>query len=118
MGWRYLYITLGALCFVMALIRAFVLRTTESPRWLVACGRQDEAVAVLNHIASMNGSNYRVEADQFIPDDGEAAKTASFRENMQRLTRLFSGGRQIWLMSCLVLIWFLIGIAYVFFSKI
>lgn len=73
---------------------------------------------MLNHIASMNGSNYRVEADQFIPDDGEAAKTASFRENMQRLTRLFSGGRQIWLMSCLVLIWFLIGIAYVFFSKI
>ncbi len=111
MGWRYLYITLGALCFVMALIRAFVLRTTESPRWLVACGRQEEAVTVLNHIAAMNGSDYRVETDQFIPDDGEAAKTASFQENWKRLARLFSGGRQIWLMSCLVMMWLLIGIA-------
>ncbi|KXH25724.1 hypothetical protein CSAL01_04916 [Colletotrichum salicis] len=66
MGWRYLYLTLGGLCLIMSIIRAVVIRTHESPRWLVSCGRVDEAVEVVNRISSMNRSEYTVTAAQFV----------------------------------------------------
>ncbi|PNP59965.1 hypothetical protein FNYG_14702 [Fusarium nygamai] len=37
----------------MSLIRAFVLRSLESPRWLVSCGKMQEAAEVINHISKM-----------------------------------------------------------------
>lgn len=112
MGWRYLYITLGSLCLAMSIVRAVFLRTHESPRWLVTCGRIDECVDVVNRISAMNGSGHTVSADQFIrtaPVGG--VKTTSFGENIRRARRLFAGKTQVQLMVCLTLLWALIGIA-------
>ncbi|EMT65609.1 Putative MFS-type transporter PB1E7.08c [Fusarium odoratissimum] len=94
MGWRYLYITLGGLCLVMSLIRAFVLRSLESPRWLVSCGKMNEAAEVINHISRMNKSNYHVTGDNFLQPEQEKADG------------------EIRLMIGLIMIWALIGIAY------
>ncbi|KLO95346.1 related to synaptic vesicle transporter SV2 (major facilitator superfamily) [Fusarium fujikuroi] len=114
MGWRYLYITLGGLCLVMSLIRAFVLRSLESPRWLVSCGKMEEAAEVINHISRMNKSDYHVTGDSFLqPEQAKAdGEVRSWRANIVRASRLFSGAKQIRLMIGLIMIWALIGIAY------
>ncbi|KAH6884854.1 putative sugar transporter [Thelonectria olida] len=112
MGWRYLYITLGGICLVMALVRALVLRSRESPRWLITVGRTQEAVDVLNNISSTNGSNYAATLDQFANAAPEHVQVKSIKENLRRAAALFSGPKQARLMACLILMWALIGIAY------
>ncbi|KAJ9144149.1 Major facilitator superfamily transporter [Pleurostoma richardsiae] len=113
MGWRYLYITLGGLCLVMALVRVLLLRARESPRWLISCGRVSEAVATLNSIAATNGSDYRLNVDQFtVSAVTENKEVRSVRENVRRAVNLFSGAQNLRLMLCLVVIWATIGIAY------
>ncbi|KAM0546949.1 hypothetical protein ACHAPJ_010609 [Fusarium lateritium] len=114
MGWRYLYITLGGLCLVMSLVRAFVLRSAESPRWLISCGRMHEAAEVINNISKMNKSSYHITEDQFLPitqteTDNEVR---SWRANIHRAAELFAGPKQLRLMIGLIMIWALIGIAY------
>ena len=54
MGWRYLTYTLGALTFAMWMCRFFVFRLYESPKFLLARGRQAEAVATVQGIAYKN----------------------------------------------------------------
>lgn len=111
MGWRYLYILLGGLCLVMSIIRALVLRTHESPRWLVTCGRIDEGVDVINRVSAMNKSSYTTSADQFMRTGStEEVKTMSFGENIHRAGRLFKGRTQIRLMIYLTMLWMLVGI--------
>ncbi|KXH45104.1 hypothetical protein CSIM01_01233 [Colletotrichum simmondsii] len=121
MGWRYLYITLGGLCLIMSIIRAVVIRTHESPRWLVSCGRVDEAVEVVNRISAMNGSEYTVTAAHFVREtrqqgneggivanhgeEDTVAKTQSLGENLRRAARLFEGWAQVRLMICLTLLY-------------
>lgn len=113
MGWRYLYIILGGLCLVMSLIRAFVLRSAESPRWLISCGRMQEAAEVINNISKTNKSDYHIMEDQFMPIDRHEANTEvrSLRANIHRAAKLFSGPKQLRLMVGLLMIWALIGIA-------
>ncbi|KAI8190770.1 hypothetical protein KHU50_000395 [Colletotrichum sp. SAR 10_65] len=95
----------------------FVLRTHESPRWLVTCGRIDEGVDVINRISAMNRSSYTISADQFIRmGSTEEVKTMSFGENIHRASRLFKGKTQIRLMICLTMLWMLVGIAYPLFT--
>ncbi|KZF24278.1 MFS general substrate transporter [Xylona heveae TC161] len=54
MGWRYLTFTLGAITFAMFLCRFFLFHLFESPKFLLARGRQSEAVAVVHGLAYKN----------------------------------------------------------------
>lgn len=108
MGWRYLYLTLGALCFLMAILRAVVLAGHESPKWLVAKGRISEAVDVLNSISTMNGSDHRVTTSDFTSVDN--VETKNWRQSYEKILCLYQGPRQTRLMWCLTLIWILVGI--------
>lgn len=97
----------------MSLIRAFVLRSAESPRWLIACGRTQEAADVINIISTMNKSDYHISADQFMQSGvpGTNVEVRSWRANLQRASQLFSGPKKLRLMIGLITIWGLIGIA-------
>lgn len=54
MGWRYLCFTLGALTFAMFICRFFLFHLYESPKYLLARGRQSDAVASVHGIAHKN----------------------------------------------------------------
>jgi len=110
MGWRYLYITLGGLCVIMSLIRGLVIRSRESPKWLVSMGRVDEAIDVLNNISDVNKSDHRVSAANFGPAAFHIHGSISFQENARRALNLFRGPKQLRLMLCLIGLWVLVGI--------
>lgn len=111
MGWRYLYIIVGGTCFDMAFVQALVIRSRESLRWLVASGRIQEAVDVLNNISTTNGSEYTVSVDQFANAAPEHVHDKSVNENLRRAGALFSGPKQVRQMICLSLMWAFIGVA-------
>ncbi|CAG9983986.1 unnamed protein product [Clonostachys byssicola] len=55
MGWRYVMITLGSLALAFGIIRIWVFKIPESPKYLISKGRDAEAVEAVNYIARYNG---------------------------------------------------------------
>jgi MFS family permease len=55
-GWRLFVFTIGIITFVMFVIRFFIFKLFESPKFLLSRGRQSEAVAVVHGIAYRNGA--------------------------------------------------------------
>ncbi|BFZ58215.1 hypothetical protein PYCC9005_005277 [Savitreella phatthalungensis] len=54
LGWRYTFITLGGLTLLQFILRVFVFKMHESPKYLLAKGRDEEAVAMLAEVAKRN----------------------------------------------------------------
>jgi hypothetical protein len=54
MGWRYTVIVLGGLTLVVFFLRFFVFKFHESPKYLLARGKEAEAIEVLHRIAKYN----------------------------------------------------------------
>ncbi|EJU02774.1 MFS general substrate transporter, partial [Dacryopinax primogenitus] len=126
-GWRYTFYTLGALTFVMFVFRYFVFDMQESPKYLIAKGRDEEAIAVLQHVARVN----RVTLDLTVEDLQRAvraelgdepqlpAKSAweSVKEGMTtfdlgHVRPLFSTPRLAVNTSLVIFIWGCLGLAY------
>lgn len=87
-GWRYLMWVLAAVTLGFALLRLWGARTYESPAFLLASGRTQEAEAVVSAIALRNGASQNEEEEeaQFLniePDgpaaDHDAAEATSLR---------------------------------------
>ncbi|KAM5349674.1 hypothetical protein ACJ41O_006179 [Fusarium nematophilum] len=140
MGWRYLMITLGGVAIFLGLIRIFVFKIPESPRYLLSQGRDAEAVAAVNHIARFNGkpelltldmlqdvdSRLRRSSDapeqvQTVEDLSSPPSKLSFTEiirenfkefNMSSFRTLFAGRKMAQHSSVTFLIWLTIGVAY------
>lgn len=55
-GWRNFVFSIGLITFVMFVLRFFVFRLFESPKFLLSRGRQAEAVAVVHGLAARNGA--------------------------------------------------------------
>ncbi|KAF3194559.1 hypothetical protein TWF225_007086 [Orbilia oligospora] len=55
MGWRYLYITIATFTLTLWMVRFFFFKLHESPKYLLAQGRDAEAIAVVDAIAKQNG---------------------------------------------------------------
>lgn len=55
-GWRSFVTTIGLVTFAMFVLRFFVFRLFESPKFLLSQGRQAEAVAVIHGLAHHNGT--------------------------------------------------------------
>ena len=73
MGWRYLVITLGALTFLLAILRLFVFPLHESPRYLFGRGLDEDAVAVIHEIARYNGTKSGLTVED-LKDAGHSAE--------------------------------------------
>ena len=54
MGWRYLLFTIGGITLFVFIMRFFVFRFRETPKFLIYKGRDDEALATIRHIAEVN----------------------------------------------------------------
>lgn len=111
LGWRYLYIIVGVLCFFMAILRSFCLLISESPKWLVLEGKREEAIASINTISRINKSAYIMSNSQLREEQTESHR--SMRMTFSMIAGLFARERQVRSMICLSLVWLLVGIAYV-----
>ncbi|ETS83213.1 hypothetical protein PFICI_05089 [Pestalotiopsis fici W106-1] len=131
MGWRYVMFTLGSITVAAALLRIFVFRMPESPRYLLAKNRDAEAVEAVNFIARFNGKTepltiamlQQIDIDLGLAAVAEDArprrlsKMQILKENLAdykstNFKRLFATPRLVRHTSMIWFIWLTIGIAY------
>ncbi|KAG5926299.1 hypothetical protein E4U42_003446 [Claviceps africana] len=62
-GWRYFIVSIGIVTFALFVVRFFIFRLFESPKFLLNQGRQHEAVAVVHGIAYKNGAKTWLTSD-------------------------------------------------------
>ncbi|KAL1305020.1 hypothetical protein AAFC00_003920 [Neodothiora populina] len=118
-GWRYVWYANGALVFVMSILRITVIRLRETPKFLVAEGKDAEVVETLQFIANKYNrpcslTLERMEACGVTGLGGtEHAKSRfSFREVGVHLKGLFATKRLGLSTALIWFSWLLIGLAY------
>ncbi|KDN42608.1 MFS general substrate transporter [Tilletiaria anomala UBC 951] len=136
MGWRYAFFTFGGLTLVCFILRFFVFNLPESPKYLIAKGRDSAAVKVLKDVAARNGvtltdedisvdilktaAGEKVEeADLAEEKDESVLKTMlrgvsmkMFTPELSHVRPLFSGCKLAYNTSIIILLWGMIGLAY------
>lgn len=65
MGWRYLLFTLGAITLSIFILRFFIFKFRETPKFLIYKGRDDEALQTLQHMANINGKQCCLTVEMF-----------------------------------------------------
>lgn len=132
-------ITLGALAIAFALIRIFVFKMPESPRYLLSRGRDAEAVEAVNYVARYNGKPETLTLDMLkaiddaqsspptqVEQSGDASTgetkaplsykqiiTENFKDySSHSYRKLFAGRKMARHSSVIFLIWLTIGVAY------
>lgn len=78
---RYTMITLGAIAIAFAVIRIFVFKMPESPRYLISKGRDAEAVESVNYVARYNGKPETLTLDMLRAIDEAHAGTTTTTTN-------------------------------------
>lgn len=127
MGWRYTLITLGGLTLLMFVARFACFTIYESPKYLIAKNRDEDAVRVVQKIAKYNKKECTlsiadmVAVDAKHPDlekSGQQLKgTALLRETVSKfdishVRALFSSPKMALSTSLVITLWALIGLAY------
>ncbi|KAF8526272.1 MFS general substrate transporter [Hysterangium stoloniferum] len=125
-GWRYTFFTLGAITLVMFIIRFFIFDLQESSKYLLAKGRDEEALAVLQNIARKNGKEITLTLDQLLAvSGGQPSRKLTASELLKRsftdisfshVKPLFSTKRLAINTSITISLWGLIGLAYPLFN--
>ena len=54
-GWRYYLLAIGGLTMVIWILRLFAFNLPESPTYLISRGRDEDSVAVVHRVATING---------------------------------------------------------------
>lgn len=129
MGWRYFNITLGALTFVMFILRFFFFHLYESPKFLLSRGRQADAVATVYGIAHANRQKTWLTVEVLnevggYPDEGTGHKLSTAeiikrffgKFSTERIGPLF-GTKRLGIMTALIwFCWATIGMGYPLFN--
>lgn len=112
MGWRYQYLLVGGVSLVAALIRIFLMKMEESPKWLVATGQFEKAVAVLREIARINGAELTVTVNDFCVISGAQGTDQKNKETtLDRVRGLFATRKLVFSTVGVILLWMCIGVA-------
>ncbi|KAK4207826.1 hypothetical protein QBC37DRAFT_444253 [Rhypophila decipiens] len=120
MGWRYVMITSGALVGVMSLLRITVIRLNETPKWLVANGRDADVIAILHKIAAKYNRTCSLTIDQLEACGVIAGTTHNKRrlplgESLVHIRGLFATRKLALSTSLIWLSWAMMGLAYPLF---
>lgn len=121
-GWRYVWYTSGAFVFVLSILRVTIIRLEETPKFLLADGKDERAVQVLRNIANKHGRSCSLTVEQLSACGTTTARDTGFSSLSQRLISPkelkfhFKGlyeTRKMALSTSLVWFsWLLIGLAY------
>lgn len=110
-GWRLVCMVLGILTLVMTGSRYFF-KLQESPKYLIARGRYDEAVQVLQELAAGNGKVLNISSKDFA--ESQSANELVRGRNASSLSRISSlFGKELRLTTILIwLIWSFVAVGY------
>ncbi|KFA56119.1 hypothetical protein S40293_00187 [Stachybotrys chartarum IBT 40293] len=76
-GWRYLLFTLGGITLGIFILRFFVFRFKESPKFLIYKGRDVHAMQTVEHIAKVNKQECHLSLEAFKALEGDSASLVS-----------------------------------------
>ncbi|KAH8552398.1 MFS general substrate transporter [Umbelopsis sp. PMI_123] len=134
LGWRYLYYTVGGIALLMAFSRVAFMKLNESPKFLLAQGRDEDVMKLVQLIAKTNGKestltledfNKNGELDSSDPENREVGNTVAKveaqgnllkRYSLEHIKPLFATRKLALNSSLIILIWFLIGLSYPLFG--
>ncbi|KAH7330651.1 MFS general substrate transporter [Rhizoctonia solani] len=140
MGWRYFLIAMGGLMIVLWIIRFFVFRLYESPKYLMGRGRFAEAVEVVHAVAKYNGKTIALTTEELETagvsgthadtakgvEEGPAVLDTTARAALKRKFEQFNGDhvrslfatRKLAISTSLVIsIWAIIGLAFPLYNS-
>ncbi|KAJ5723072.1 hypothetical protein N7488_001107 [Penicillium malachiteum] len=86
MGWRYTMITLGGLALAFTLIRTFLFKLPETPRYLLSKARDQDAVDAVNYVARQNGKPEPLTIGMFREIDARLGMVVNEEEAPTRLS--------------------------------
>ncbi|KAG2177404.1 hypothetical protein INT44_007915 [Umbelopsis vinacea] len=132
LGWRYLYYIVGGIALLMAAARVAFMKLHESPKFLLAQGKDEDVVKLVHIIAITNGKESTLTLEDFnqtgdVDSSGDkelgttVAKSetrGSFlkRYSLQHVTPLFATRKLAINSSLIIFIWFLVGLSYPLFN--
>ncbi|KAF8622867.1 hypothetical protein AX15_006707 [Amanita polypyramis BW_CC] len=125
MGWRYTFYTLGAMTLLMFILRFIVFNLQESPKYLIAKGRDKEAYEVLQHIAKYNKKSIKLTLEELQavgtagigkPSYWQLIKGSFAHLSLSQIKPLFRGRKLAINTTLIILIWGLLGLAYPLFN--
>ena len=90
MGWRYLLFTLGGCTLVLWGLRFFIFTLEESPRFLAGRGHDEEAVAVIQRLATYNGRPCSLTVEQLTKAGEVARQRHGLSNGLQQTPKVFS----------------------------
>lgn len=90
MGWRYVWFCIGSLVIVLSVLRVTVVRMEETPKYLIAAGKDAEAVGVLQRVAAKYNRTCSLTVEQ-LAACGERRRTGfvAHAEEKMSLTELW-----------------------------
>lgn len=125
-GWRYIWYTAGAFVFVLSILRVTVVRLEETPKFLLTEGKDEQAVRVLQNIATRYNRpcSLTIEHLQYIGQTqhrsttraGLSQRLISPREVAFHFRGLFATRRMGFSTALVWSSWLLIGLAYPLFN--
>ncbi|KAF6809377.1 membrane transporter [Colletotrichum sojae] len=92
MGWRYLLFTLGAVTLFVFILRFFVFKFQETPKFLIYRGHDAKAIQTLQHMAKVNGKKCGLTLEMLESLEGEDGST--FGSQTSSTPALGGGARQ------------------------
>ncbi|KAI5843789.1 MFS general substrate transporter [Morchella snyderi] len=134
MGWRYFVFTMGAFTLVMFVIRFFVFKLHESPKFLMSRGKDAEAVKSIHAVARYNKVISTLTVEHLTRIDAEADRSANTktpgyatigaavernlkRFDLEHIRSLFVTPRLAFSTSLVIVLWGLIGLAYPLYNS-